>query len=284
VNESTKQETLRTGCQFARSAIDPSSHLWFALAVSLALHGLFLTALAVKSHWTPIYHPARYGMGSGFSVVQFVSGALDDSGKGPGSQNGDTGARAVELSKSHPLPVEIPENSPRIEVEPVEQVALQVDAGQEVWPVKDSDIAALRPESIAAGAATSEPPGVGSAKDGASSGGIDSRGKSDSGIGLAGSSGNGSSFGIPAYLRNPLPPYPRVARERGWEGTTVLQVEILDDGSGGRVEILESSGHEVLDEAAAKTVRHWKFLPARSGDTPVRSLVEIPIRFRMAGN
>lgn len=95
--------------------------------------------------------------------------------------------------------------------------------------------------------------------------------------------GGGTGYGIPAYLRNPPPPYPRVAREHGWEGTTLLQVEVLDDGSGGKVEVLKSSGYGVLDEAAAETVRRWKFLPARSGETPIRSLVEIPIRFRIAG-
>jgi protein TonB len=286
VKGSTKQGTARIGCYPVRSAIVPGSHLWFALAVSLVLHSLFLTALAVKSHWPPIYHPAMYGMGSGFSVVQFVSGTFDGSGKGAGSQDEDAGAPNAELPSSPSPPVEVSENPPPMEAEPVELMAVKASTSQEAQLTHDPVTSVLQPEPITAGAAIGEPSGVGSAADGPRTGGIDGEGSNrvGTGGGTVEPGGGGNSYGIPAYLRNPLPPYPRVAREHGWEGTTLLQVEVLDDGSGGNVEILKSSGHEVLDKAAVKTVRSWQFLPARSGDTPIRSLVEIPFRFRMAGN
>jgi protein TonB len=85
----------------------------------------------------------------------------------------------------------------------------------------------------------------------------------------------------PDYLRNPPPPYPRIARQRGWQGTTILKVEVLPNGLAGHIEILRTSGHRVLDEISVETVRGWKFLPARRGDAFVPSWVEIPIRFTL---
>jgi len=88
----------------------------------------------------------------------------------------------------------------------------------------------------------------------------------------------------PDYLHNPPPKYPGMARERGWQGITVLRVLVLSDGSAGRVELVHTSGHRVLDDSSMRTVRGWKFRPARLGDRAVDSLVEIPIRFQLVGS
>jgi protein TonB len=85
----------------------------------------------------------------------------------------------------------------------------------------------------------------------------------------------------PDYLRNPPPRYPRIARERGWRGTTLLRVEVLANGSAGYIEIAKSSGYRVLDEVSVEAVRDWKFLPATLGGRPVSSWVEVPIRFQL---
>jgi protein TonB len=86
---------------------------------------------------------------------------------------------------------------------------------------------------------------------------------------------------LPKYLRNAPPVYPRIARERGEEGTVLLEVEVLASGHGGAVNVLTSSGHAVLDEAAVRAVRGWVFRPARRWDQPVAFWVEIPITFRL---
>ena len=78
---------------------------------------------------------------------------------------------------------------------------------------------------------------------------------------------------------NAGPDYPRSAREAGWEGTVMLRVEVLPNGSAGRVTLRKSSGHSVLDEAALTAVQQWRFVPAVDGHFPVRSLVDLPIRF-----
>lgn len=78
---------------------------------------------------------------------------------------------------------------------------------------------------------------------------------------------------------NPRPEYPRAARVAGWEGTVVLQVEVLPDGLAGTVRVHKTSGHALLDEAARRAVQDWRFVPAMDGNFPVRTVVHLPIRF-----
>ena len=49
--------------------------------------------------------------------------------------------------------------------------------------------------------------------------------------------------------------YPEQARRRNLEGSLVLSVDVLADGSIERVQVLRSSGYEMLDEAAVRIVR-----------------------------
>ena len=77
----------------------------------------------------------------------------------------------------------------------------------------------------------------------------------------------------------PAPEYPLVAREAGWEGTVVLQVEVLPGGTAGAVTVYRSSGYPVLDQAAVKAVKAWRFVPAMDGNFPIRSSVRIPVKF-----
>ena len=86
---------------------------------------------------------------------------------------------------------------------------------------------------------------------------------------------------LPQYLRNPAPVYPHLARERGEEGTVVLEVEVLPSGRCGALRILDSSGHAMLDEAAARAVRRWQFKPATRWGGAIAVWVEIPVTFRL---
>lgn len=83
------------------------------------------------------------------------------------------------------------------------------------------------------------------------------------------------------YLRNPPPAYPRLARERGEEGTVLLEVQVLVSGRCGQVNVLTSSGFSLLDQAALRAVRAWVFRPARRWGQPAAFWVEIPITFRL---
>jgi periplasmic protein TonB len=83
------------------------------------------------------------------------------------------------------------------------------------------------------------------------------------------------------YLRNPAPPYPALSKRMGEEGKVVLRVSVNPQGSADSVDIKTSSGSPRLDESAQKTVRNWKFVPAKRGDTPVQSWVLVPIIFKL---
>lgn len=80
-------------------------------------------------------------------------------------------------------------------------------------------------------------------------------------------------------IHAPRPPYPRFAREQGWEGTIVLRVTIDDHGKVLTTTIQKSSGHSSLDDSAVQTVKQWEFLPGKNGEFAVSSVVDIPIHF-----
>lgn len=101
------------------------------------------------------------------------------------------------------------------------------------------------------------------------------------GTGRAGSGAAGGRFSAPNYGINPLPKYPPLAREKGYEGTVYLRVLVRADGRVGQLAIDRSSGHEILDRAAADSVKEWAFFPAKKGGKPVESWVLLPVKFAL---
>lgn len=95
--------------------------------------------------------------------------------------------------------------------------------------------------------------------------------------------GDGVAIGPPSPdAANRPPAYPGEARRRGWEGTVVLDVEVLPAGDTGRIVVARSSGHSILDDAAMDAVRHWRFRPARTASgqqLEKRCNVTLPINF-----
>jgi len=87
-----------------------------------------------------------------------------------------------------------------------------------------------------------------------------------------------------AYLNNPRPAYPMAARRMGWEGRVVLNVEVLAEGACGGISVFQSSGHEVLDNAALRTVKGWHFVPASRAGHPVTQWFRVPIQFSLKEN
>lgn len=101
------------------------------------------------------------------------------------------------------------------------------------------------------------------------------------GAGGGGSAATDGKFAAPNYGTNPLPKYPPLAREKGYEGTVYLRVQVQPNGRVGKLAIDRSSGHEILDQAAVDSVREWMFLPARKGGKPVESWVLLPVKFML---
>ena len=83
-------------------------------------------------------------------------------------------------------------------------------------------------------------------------------------------------------LGNVPPVYPYRARRKEIEGRVVLRVQVLPGGTARSVEVLSSSGHAILDRAALKAVRAWRFVPAKRGGVPVAGAIDVPISFRLA--
>ncbi|MDO9103858.1 MAG: TonB family protein [Methylovulum sp.] len=81
-------------------------------------------------------------------------------------------------------------------------------------------------------------------------------------------------------LKNPPTHYPRIAQMRQWEGTVILEIRVLINGSAGDIKIARSSGHEVLDNSAVEQVKGWHFIPAHKGNQTVEDWVRVPIAFK----
>lgn len=82
-----------------------------------------------------------------------------------------------------------------------------------------------------------------------------------------------------AYLNNPLPSYPMVARRMGWQGRVVLNVEVLESGFPGQIKLHQGSGRDVLDNAAIQAVHGWRFTAARQNGKVVSKWFLVPIPF-----
>ena len=82
-------------------------------------------------------------------------------------------------------------------------------------------------------------------------------------------------------IENPHPEYPIIARKKGWQGRLLLAVHIDQNGNVLNIHVKETSGYEILDRASVKTIRDWKFLPARHGNRYVEDNINIPVSFRL---
>jgi len=92
----------------------------------------------------------------------------------------------------------------------------------------------------------------------------------------------GNTRQTPPRLRDNRPPeYPPQAHRAGVEGTVLLRVLVAADGEVSRVQILESSGHSILDAAAVRAVRSWQYIPAQRGGQPVATTIRQPVRFTL---
>jgi TonB family protein len=67
--------------------------------------------------------------------------------------------------------------------------------------------------------------------------------------------------------------YPRLARERGIEGTVIVRFKVLPSGTVEIVNIVRSSGASILDEASVKTVYRAAPMPFVNG------WVEVPMSY-----
>lgn len=84
----------------------------------------------------------------------------------------------------------------------------------------------------------------------------------------------------PVVIGTIAPEYPEFARRAKQQGTVVLEVEVLKDGSIRNI-MVKRSVPGGLDDAAIAAVRKVKFQPGRSSGQPVDCLVIIPVEFKL---
>lgn len=79
----------------------------------------------------------------------------------------------------------------------------------------------------------------------------------------------------------PKPDYPPRARLRGQEGSVTLSVTVGRDGAVDGLSVAASSGHALLDAAAVRAVRGWRFHPATHRGVPVAATRTVVVHFSL---
>jgi protein TonB len=108
---------------------------------------------------------------------------------------------------------------------------------------------------------------------------------------LAGTESESNAFALGPHIlpampdnrfRNRPPIYPAEAEMRGLHGSVVVVIHVSENGTATGVDVAESSGVEMLDDAAVTAVRKWRFHPAMKEGRTVP--FEMPFRFIFEAN
>lgn len=85
----------------------------------------------------------------------------------------------------------------------------------------------------------------------------------------------------PSLTRTIKPEYPKGARQRGEQGTVVLDAVVGAAGRAADISVIRSSGYADLDEAAVHALRAAKFRPAKYKGRAVESTARLTLEFRL---
>ena len=86
---------------------------------------------------------------------------------------------------------------------------------------------------------------------------------------------------MPELLKAVTPAYPNLARQAGIEGTVLLRVTIGADGRVEAATVIRSDVTPAMEHAAIAAVMRFEFVPAMQQSIPVRSLMAVPVTFRL---
>ena len=124
--------------------------------------------------------------------------------------------------------------------------------------------------------------------DGTGSGGMGTG--SGNGLGKGNGNGDGNGDGSesdvvkirPSIISSCKPRYPQSARRNGIEGTVVVTILILKNGTVGEAYVSSSSGNSELDDAAINAICKWRFSPASNSlGQSMECYTTIPIGFSL---
>ncbi|MCF7847850.1 MAG: energy transducer TonB [Kiritimatiellales bacterium] len=77
------------------------------------------------------------------------------------------------------------------------------------------------------------------------------------------------------------PPYPRLSRRLGEQGTITISIEVLPDGKAGKISVIRSSGFSRLDNAALQAIGKTTFVPATRLGKKIASTMTLSYTFRL---
>jgi len=118
------------------------------------------------------------------------------------------------------------------------------------------------------------PPAVGGGEQGAETAGTGAQSPAPDGEGHGQSGGiSPEQWQLVHAALEKVKTYPRVARERGVEGVVLVRFKVLPSGEIGKVDIIQSSGSDILDTASVRTVYRAAPLPYVNG------WVEVPMSY-----
>jgi len=80
---------------------------------------------------------------------------------------------------------------------------------------------------------------------------------------------------------NPPPSYPPAARRRGVEGVVMVRLVLSGQGEVVKAEVKETSGSQLLDEAALSALRQWRFNPGKGAEACTEFTLLVPVRFTL---
>lgn len=84
-----------------------------------------------------------------------------------------------------------------------------------------------------------------------------------------------------ALATAPKPTYPVQALRAHEQGTVLVLAQVNVDGQVTDARVVGGSGSRILDRAAPKEVRGWKFDPALHNGRPVVASIEVPVNYRL---
>jgi protein TonB len=89
----------------------------------------------------------------------------------------------------------------------------------------------------------------------------------------------GSGIREPKKLVHIAPEYPEIARRAGVQGVVILEAILDATGRVDSVRVLRSQ--PLLDEAAIRAVRQWRYSPTELNGVPVPVLMTITVQFSL---
>ena len=169
--------------------------------------------------------------------------------------------------------------APKLPVEPTVFMPPEIKVPQPNLPNYGDPLAAMVTQSNGPGSGGGIGTGTG--------GGVGSGGGPGVGPGEGGGIGGGhyrvgsDGIGEPVCIYCPQPPYTEEARKARYQGTVLLEITILPDGTPTDVRVVRSLGMG-LDESAIRQVRQWRFKPVIGpGNKVVTVDLSVEINFRL---